>query len=479
VMCADQSEASDITAGLADHSSIEKITMKLTEMELSFAVRRLPSADDEAGSSEKNNSASHSLGSLSLTAQKRALEKSYRDIITYTKLVPKKLLSHETEDTKQADEKGKKSISQLGRTSNDGGTNIANVHGRRGAAAPTIPHRRVDSLTLPTLKVDIPEGYGKPSLKISDASNIVDHVVVFGCVDYIHIFVNELRRPLVSGDAYRPIVIVSEFEPHRWTAIQSKYTDVYFIQEVLTTSQGFNASNIRDAFAVILLASRDSVTMVEEENLDAETLFAYLKLERYIPRFVYFTVELTCANNMSVLNSTIMRRTRQVKITTQNLHTRQFHDFAANETAAGSGGGAERGKGVRIEHTQLRGSFTSQRKAITVGIEQSKSSRNLLRSHPGRRLSSMKIRNLQATIANEEVGHTFPLILTHTLTHCVSSLAFLQKKKFNVAKNFWDIVGTHHMLPVFAAGRSYVPSVFDSLLCQVRNWRDSFCCVPH
>lgn len=279
-------------------------------------------------------------------------------------------------------------------------------------------------------------------MKISDASLLVDHVIVFGCVDYIHIFVNELRRPLISGDAYRSIVIVSEFEPHRWNAIKSKYSDVYFLQEVITTSQGFNASNVRDAYAVILLASRDSVTMVEEENLDAETLFAYLKLERYIPRFVYFTVELTCANNMSVLNSTIMRRTRQIKVTTSNLHARQMNEFVINTNDPANDANRNNNQGGKIEHTQLRGSFTSQRKVVSHGeLNQTKSSKNLLRSNPGRRLSSMKIRQLP-NAAEEE------------------------KKKFNVAKSFWDIVGTHHMLPVFAAGRSYVPSVFDSLLCQ-------------
>jgi voltage-gated potassium channel Kch len=423
VICSDQSEASEISVGINDHSAIEKITLKLTEMEESFAVRRLPEDDDDGaggGSGSDSNRGSHSLGSLSLNSQRRKYEKSYRDIITYSKLVPKKLLSHETDEGKQNEGKG-------GAGGGGGGGSrpshtekkLGNFRSRRGAAAPQKTTSRVDSITLPTLKVDIPEGFGKPSMKLSDASSLIDHVIVFGCVDYIHIFVNELRRPLISGDAYRPIVIVSEFEPHRWNAIKSKYSDVYFIQEVITTSQGFNASNVRDANAVILLASRDSVTMVEEENLDAETLFAYLKLERYIPRFVYFTVELTCANNMSVLNSTIMRSKRQVKVTTQNLHTRQFYDMTTNENTdgggdgggGGGGGGGSEGMfkkgGVRVEHTQLRGSFTSQRKVITIGeVNQTKSSKNLLRFNPGRRLSSMKIRSLVKTSQEQEVGPT-------------------------------------------------------------------------
>jgi hypothetical protein len=67
-------------------------------------------------------------------------------------------------------------------------------------------------------------------------------------------------------------------------------------------------SNVSQAHAVVLLASRDSVQAVEAENLDAETLFTYLKLEQYIPKNVFFTVELTCDSNFPVLNSTILRR---------------------------------------------------------------------------------------------------------------------------------------------------------------------------
>ena len=40
--------------------------------------------------------------------------------------------------------------------------------------------------------------------------------------------------------------------------------------------------------------------------MDSDTLFAYLKLEKYIPRDVFFTVELSCISNIAVLNSSIM-----------------------------------------------------------------------------------------------------------------------------------------------------------------------------
>lgn len=33
-------------------------------------------------------------------------------------------------------------------------------------------------------------------------------------------------------------------------------------------------------------------------------------------------------------------------------------------------------------------------------------------------------------------------------------------------EEFWDATDTHHMLPVFASGRAYVPSCFETLLVQ-------------
>ena len=36
----------------------------------------------------------------------------------------------------------------------------------------------------------------------------------------------------------------------------------------------------------------------------------------------------------------------------------------------------------------------------------------------------------------------------------------------NAETRFWDATDTHHMLPVFASARAYVPSSFESLLVQ-------------
>lgn len=38
---------------------------------------------------------------------------------------------------------------------------------------------------------------------------------------------------------------------------------------------------------------------VDEESVDAVTLFTYLKLEQHIPKNVFCSVELNCASNMA------------------------------------------------------------------------------------------------------------------------------------------------------------------------------------
>ena len=55
---------------------------------------------------------------------------------------------------------------------------------------------------------------------------------------------------------------VNDKEPEKWDEICDAYDDVYWIRGNVTTSNDFNRANIRDAFSVVFLASRDSVTQV-------------------------------------------------------------------------------------------------------------------------------------------------------------------------------------------------------------------------
>ena len=61
----------------------------------------------------------------------------------------------------------------------------------------------------------------------------------------------------------------------------------------------FKRINVDKAYSFVLLASRDDVTIVDNESVDSKTLFSYLKLDPYIPKDVFFSVELTTTSNMT------------------------------------------------------------------------------------------------------------------------------------------------------------------------------------
>lgn len=64
---------------------------------------------------------------------------------------------------------------------------------------------------------------------------------------------------------------------------------------------------------------------------------------------------------------------------------------------------------------------------------------------PGRRLSSLYVKEFKATD--------------------------ISIQKVQAAKDidaFWTMYDTHHMLPVFASGRAFVPTTFDSIMFQVK-----------
>ena len=383
IMATSQDEANSIANTLSDYQSLERIMVRMLAVEEDFAVRNLPNdREDKLRSTNSSLLSRYSLGTTRV-----AVDASFKDVISYSKM--NRML-------------------------------------------------KKDSLTVKDCEERVcPSELGLESRQRRNAMDLSDHVIVFGCTENIHLFVHELRRPLIQGSSYRPIVIISEVEPVRWSLIKSSYKDVYFIESSMTSSDGFNASNVRDAFAIILLASRDSVTMVEEENLDAETLFAFLKLERYVPRYVYFTVELTCANNMSVLNSTIMRRSRSTYINKKRYVTHKEPDTAFNMDKDDNLNEEKQA----LQHSQVRGTFSSQKKVVVAKeLNTNSQKQQTAQSNPGRRIDSIYVDTAKTNN--------------------------MKKDDYQAPRNFWDLPGTHHVLPVFAAGRSYVPSGFDTLLCQ-------------
>jgi hypothetical protein len=152
--------------------------------------------------------------------------------------------------------------------------------------------------------------------EVEDASGLSNHVVVSGASGQLGYFLGELRRPLINASmtAYHPVLIVTPDMPSNWTECMAAFDDIFWLKGRITNSVDFNRINIQNAYTVVLLAHRKPSKQDDEMNLDAEVLFAYLKLEKYVPASVFLTVELTVASNMAVLNSTIMRHVRQQKV---------------------------------------------------------------------------------------------------------------------------------------------------------------------
>jgi len=295
--------------------------------------------------------------------------------------------------------------------------------------------------------------FGVESQVVTDTVEVNDHIIVFGNDTNLPMFISELRRPAVKGSAYHPLVIVSPEIPSKWEAIKGRYNDVYLLQGSLTKSAVFNRANVENAFAVILLSSRDGVTTVEEESIDSGTLFAYLKLEQYIPRDVFFSVELTCSSNMAVLNATIMRRARRNPLEYFRPTKRQLRsksNISSRPTLRLQSSGAigfrkgsdenDRGSITKTENGDHLGRFTSKRNTIRQTVHGSMAR---LPSNIGRRVSTIDHSIIEAVQMKEN-----------------------KVKSESVENRFWDATDTHHMLPVFASARAYVPSSFESLLIQ-------------
>jgi len=201
----------------------------------------------------------------------------------------------------------------------------------------------------------------------------------------------------------------------------------------IVNSVDFNRINIRAAYTVVLLSMRSMLKEDDERNLDSDVLFAYLKLEKYVPAHVFLTVELSVASNMAVLNSTIMRHVRQQA---------QHADILNNSTH-------------HLKRTYNGAFVTKKRIAYTETTEYmnddlddeitAEERLDRMLKELGRQEAHAKLRALHEKRAAEQEDYW---------------------KFSNAEATFWDATNSHHTLPVFASGKAFVPSTFDSLLCQ-------------
>ena len=310
---------------------------------------------------------------------------------------------------------------------------------------------------------------------LDNANHLSGHIIVFGCTTNVFLFLTELRREIHAtgpGMMTPPAVIIVDLSPpSSWPYIMEAFTEVYFIRGKMTRSVDFNRTNIAKAKSVVLLAGRDHVTKVEEENLDAEALFAYLKLEKYIPRDVFFTVELTCVSNIAVLNSTVVRRFRtsqaaahqarrlkekekleeEMKKKMQQLADQESESSEDETPKAKKKRRKNRAKsGIEQEIFRpiseiSKGTFSTHKAVMKTEYFEhvSRGILNVLSNVPARRISSLETSDLGRPGA-------------------VGKVSSKQRK----LEAFWTSQDSHQMLSVFASGNAFVPAAFDALLAQ-------------
>lgn len=288
---------------------------------------------------------------------------------------------------------------------------------------------------------------------IQDASDLSDHIIVFGCVMNVIHFIAECRRQVLGRRSFRKILVVNEELPPKWDVIVDSYPDAYFLSGNLSSSSTFNKTNIKHAYSIVLLSGRESVTKVEEEYLDADTLFMYMKLEKYIPRHIFFGVELTCASNMAVLNASILRK-------------------AANYAALVKGDDPS-STVTRVVTAQTE--FTNRvnfRNKETTSHKGSFSNHRMLAAQSKDPVSNSTSGGV-AHVKKEHITHdVLSKIITKPETIEIAASNAALEAASVIDDTFWTIDESINMLPVFASGNAYVPNSFDSLLIQ--SFYDSF-----
>lgn len=346
---------------------------------------------------------------------------------------------------------------------------------------------------------------GYASRIMTDAKNLSGHVIVYGCDANLLMFISELRRPAVRGDTYHPILIISENTPTKWDYIRHKYNDIYFMKGQITKMETFARLNIDEAFSLILLASRNDVMEIDDEHINASTLFTYLKLESHIPKDVFFTVELNSSSNMAVLNATIMRRARlaAVEAKAQLLlnGVAPLIEKSLNEGIADGRTNSVSNRGVRKsvdskEKEKSPSSTTTTANVATLNsTEAERKESNVARRgsvlfdgngrfatkrdrsvliQTGAASTHSRLGNLNGVsfdeTKNEDSDRKNSVALSVTsksierISEAVSKSDILNMLKQD--EELWDAMDSHHVLPVFASARAFVPSSFESLLVQ-------------
>ena len=306
--------------------------------------------------------------------------------------------------------------------------------------------------------------FGKPSMIIKDATNLSRHIIVHGDDNNIIVFVEELRKPSIKGEIYHPIVIVSERTPKCWSLISECYNDIYLILGKISSGSILKKLNIKQAYSMSLMAQRTTLTHVDEMSVNTGTLFTFLKLERFMPKNLHSSVELSSSSNIGVLNATIMRRFRDTvekevsagRFTKDPSRTNKAEEVTHDGAVANDSQISMR----RLAITDVNGRFATKRNTRNNASARRKS--NALNSQVGERKEQLVL-----PPSRGRRGSTLGLVANAV----VSVVEDVNNNMGNILDAFddessWDAMDSHFVLPVFASARAYVPSSFESLLVQ-------------
>jgi hypothetical protein len=320
----DQDYASAISKGISDTQTISRMTTALVEAEAKFGVRVLPKQE---GAMQRQQSSKHASGSND--------KPRLQDMLTFCKL---------SRADRKAAQRAKKPLPNKSFLAGGAG-------GGGGAVYVKNPDQalKLQRKTRPTLgalesfdgheQEDESKNVGdggsstkKPSAilsrflsakskvetptlvlgQVTHALHLTDHIIVFGCKENMPSFVDFVDIPLVNSlteGENRSILYVGPELPQKWLKMKQNHPSLFYLHGDMSTKVTLSRTNITKAYSVVMLAHRrEELEFEDDDNMDFEMLFLYLKISSYIPSHVHFTIELTSGQNMGVLNSVAVRK---------------------------------------------------------------------------------------------------------------------------------------------------------------------------
>ena len=320
IIAPDQSTASYIAKSLNDSATVDRISSKVLEAEAKFSVRHLPRVG------ELSTSPTHRVEKSSSKNINKSSRVHITDLFTFAKM--------------------KTNIREK---------QLQKISARDNASVTPTSFKRVrsDDLSLRKFESDnddevensvyrdkwhlvLQAGAGEVGI-IRDARHLSNHIIVCGCMDNIDTF-SEFLNSTATTDVVRNVLFVGESVPTKWEATRYRHKNSFFLAgDIFTDADIPLKLNLSEAFSVVMLAHRrEGLEFEENENLDFEMLFLYLKYALFIPAGVHFTVELTSGQNMSVLNSAAIRNGRKQSAKLHQANTTHVtNDFSVVISAEG------------------------------------------------------------------------------------------------------------------------------------------------